>query len=84
MRTLVGATRGGRERTCVELVSEEHIGCGEARTPRSARSPSFVGARIQKLCSRRVYRMRPRPKEGSMTFGVNSRTVTRVSDDDNL
>jgi len=39
------------------------------RTPRST-SCSL----LQKLCSSNVYRIRPRPKDGSITFGVNSRT----------
>lgn len=40
-----------------------------ALTPRSTSC-----SRLQKLCSSRQYIIRPRPNEGSMTFGVNSRT----------
>jgi hypothetical protein len=34
---------------------------------------------LQKLCSSNVYMIRPRPNEGSMTFGVNSRTIDKKS-----
>ena len=42
---------------------------GYALTPRSTSC-----SRHQNACSRSVYRIRPNPNEGSMTFGVNSRT----------
>lgn len=72
IRTLVGATRGGSDNTCRDDIKKTAIGyCqyGEL-TPRST-SCSL----LQKLCSSKVYMIRPRPNEGSMTFGVNSRTV---------
>lgn len=69
MSTLVGATTGGRESTWNEYQRQGSVGGSRERTPRS-----MSCSRAQKLCSSSAYRMRPRPNEGSMTFGVYSRT----------
>ena len=75
MRTLVGATRGGSDNTCgddnISKQMTSHLSDQfSEHTPRST-SCSL----LQKLCSNKVYMIRPRPNEGSMTFGVNSRTI---------
>ena len=70
MRTLVGATRGGSDSTCGDDIKTNNKLLFREHTPRST-SCSL----LQKLCSSNVYMIRPRPNEGSMTFGVNSRTI---------
>lgn len=69
-RTFVGVIEGGSERACMYIVSW-FVLLGIELTPRA-----ISCGRCQYTCSRRQYRIRPMPKDGSMTLGVYSRTVS--------